>query len=277
MERKRFRLAVGNRQRQWSFCRFWYAARDVLFPENDCWICCMGMKISRMLRIICAWLHFAWRRCWWRRGFLSMIIYRSRAACIPLLHRWKWCWMQTGLCHCATRQMRQRMPKRRSICWRRPVSYTAGIIFRILSVTVWSWRRILITKRNIQMHWIHCANYWWTEANMRQPLKSVNRPAECIPSMSGRLFRSTASCAWRNTMRLWRSMRIRPRCLWMSWECIRQNEWWSFLSRWTGGWTSRPSRCRRWRSVLRRRTRAAGLISAVFRDSVIHTACWPES
>lgn len=28
----------------------------------------------------------------------------------------------------------------------------AGIIFRILSVTVWSWRRILITKRNIQMH-----------------------------------------------------------------------------------------------------------------------------
>ena len=35
---------------------------------------------------------------------------------------------------------------------RRPVSYTAGIIFRILSVTVWSWRRILITKRNIQMH-----------------------------------------------------------------------------------------------------------------------------
>ena len=23
-------------------------------PENDCWICCMGMKISRMLRIICA-------------------------------------------------------------------------------------------------------------------------------------------------------------------------------------------------------------------------------
>ena len=33
-----------------------------------------------------------------------------------LLHRWKWCWMQTGLCHCATRQMRRRMPKRRSIC-----------------------------------------------------------------------------------------------------------------------------------------------------------------
>lgn len=29
---------------------------------------------------------------------------------------------------------------------------TAGLIFRILSVTVWSWRRILITKRNIQMH-----------------------------------------------------------------------------------------------------------------------------
>ena len=44
------------------------------------------------------------------------IIYRSRAACIPLLHRWRLCWMQTGLCHCATRQMRQRMPKRRSIC-----------------------------------------------------------------------------------------------------------------------------------------------------------------
>lgn len=37
-----------------AFGRFWYAARDVLFPESDYWICCMGMKISRMLRIICA-------------------------------------------------------------------------------------------------------------------------------------------------------------------------------------------------------------------------------
>lgn len=51
---KTISIGSGKSTKAVKLCRFWYAARDVLFPESDYWICCMGMKISRMLRIICA-------------------------------------------------------------------------------------------------------------------------------------------------------------------------------------------------------------------------------